>query len=231
MRAQIIYFDERLENHLKFQESLSHKFKASFYNDRDLLLSTISKDQKVDLIVLDDYSENDTFFEFLNDVLMAIDSLQVGVILTSSSNDVQSRIKAYDYGIDDYLKRPLSSSELNARLMNKVRKYREPNALELNIGNLCLNITDQRAKIDGVDKFLTPIEFKILLTLSKNPNRIHSKEALVSSLWAGETYGKSKAIDTHICNLRKKILGFSYSIRAIKGRGISLVESRVELSS
>lgn len=224
MLAKIIYFDEKIENHIKLQEAISDKFKATYYNDRELLISTLSKNQNVDLILIDDYAEKDDFFEFLNDLLIVIDKLQVGVILFSSEDNVEKRVKAFDYGIDDFITRPVSTAELNARLANKINKYRKPSALELKIGNIILNISDQKAFIDGEDKLLTPIEFKVLLTLVRSPNRLHSKESMINSLWPGGAYGKSKSIDTHICNLRKKINGFNFSIKATKGRGISLIE-------
>ncbi|GEM_PF-4108161 len=228
MRAKIIYFDEKIENHIKFQRVISDKFKATYYNDRELLISTLSKNQNVDLILIDDYAREGDFFEFLNDLLIVIDKLQVGVILFSGEDSVENRVKAFEYGIDDFITRPVSTAELNARLENKVRKYRKPSALELKVENLVLNISDQKAYIDGEDKSLTPIEFKVLLTLVRNPNRLHSKESLISSLWPGGAYGKSKSIDTHICNLRKKITEFKYSIKATKGRGISLIREYSE---
>ncbi|WP_372653983.1 winged helix-turn-helix domain-containing protein [Halobacteriovorax sp.] len=230
MRANIIYFDEKIENHIKIQKAISDKFKATYYNDRDLLIKTLSKNQNVDLILIDDYAEKGNFFEFLNDLLIVIDKLQVGVILLSAEDNVENRVKSFDYGIDDFITRPVSTAELNARLENKVKKYRKPSALELKVGNLILNISDQKAYIDGEDKLLTPIEFKVLLTLVRSPNRLHSKDSLINSLWPGGAYGKSKSIDTHICNLRKKINTFNFSIKATKGRGISLIKERPVIS-
>ncbi|PIK16494.1 response regulator transcription factor [Halobacteriovorax sp. JY17] len=226
MQAKIIYFDENIENHLKLKTVLSSNFKTSFFNNREILLDTLVKKNDIDLILLDDCAADGKFFDFLNDLLMIVDRLQVGLVLISSSDIVENRVKAFSYGIDDFVTRPISMNELNARLMNKVQKYSQSTALELKVGNLFLNISDQRAFIQSEDRLLTPIEFKILLTLVRNPERLHTKESLVQSLWVDSRYGKSKSIDTHICNLRRKINGFDYAIKASKGRGISLVKDK-----
>ncbi|ATH08820.1 hypothetical protein BIY24_12950 [Halobacteriovorax marinus] len=228
MEAKIIYFDENIENHLLLQGSIRDQFNVTPINRREVLLGELSKRSDVDLILLDDSDVSGGFFEFLNDVLIAIDKEQVALILISSRDSVENRVKAFDYGVDDFLTRPITANELNARLSNKVEKYKKTSALELEFGNLSISISDQRALIDGRDICLTPIEFKILLTLVRNPDRLHSKDVLVKSLWAGGHYGKSKAIDTHICNLRRKIRGASHTIKSTKGRGIGLTKASVE---
>lgn len=225
MQANIVYFDENITNHLKIKSILSKSFKTSFYNNRETLLESLSKNHEVNLVLIDDAAKDEKFFDFLNSLLIVIDRHQVGLVLISSLDIVENRVKAFDYGVDDFVIRPVSPNELNARLANKVKKYTVATALKLSLGNIVLNVSDQKAYINSEDRQLTPIEFKILLALVRSPDCLHSKEELVEALWIDNKYGKSKSIDTHICNLRRKLKGFDYSIKASKGRGISLVRS------
>lgn len=226
MRPKIVYFDEDIQNHIEMGRLLNEKFNPSFFNCRATFLDNIIKNSDYDLILIDDSSNNT---DFLSDLLILVDRLQVGLVLISSFDNVSKRVEALDYGVDDYLTRPISENELTARLLNKVKKYHRISSPILRIGNLSLQLSDQKAFINGEECFLTPIEYKLLLILARGPDRIYSKESLIDSLWMGNKYGKSKSIDTHICNLRRKIRGFNYSIKARKGRGVGFVKKREDV--
>ena len=80
----------------------------------------------------------------------------------------------------------------------------------------------QEVLVDGKEVILTVREYEILKLLMENPNKIFSRENLLCSIWGYEYYGDERILNTHICNIRKK-LGEEY-IETIRGRGYRLVK-------
>ncbi|MEC7182467.1 MAG: winged helix-turn-helix domain-containing protein [Bdellovibrionota bacterium] len=79
----------------------------------------------------------------------------------------------------------------------------------------------QLAQIDDKKVQLTPIEFKFIQLLAKNPNKIFSRDYITNLLWP-DVHVQNQNIDTHLSNLRKKLKPFSKQIKTIKSRGYIL---------
>ncbi|OUR96360.1 hypothetical protein A9Q84_08370 [Halobacteriovorax marinus] len=224
MKTRLIYFDENTENHDCFNTILKNDFEVSLFSDREKLLKTLSLNNRVDIILIDNHFESGNFFEFLKDIEVTVDRSVVGIVLISSENKVLNRIKAFEFGVDDFLIKPITTAEIIVRLLNKANKHKVSKNNLVKYGNLLIDFSKQRATIGSKLISLTPIEFKILTALVKKPNRIHSKEELCNLFWKDEEKRKCHSIDTHICNLRRKISNFNYSIKASKGKGVSLLK-------
>ena len=113
-------------------------------------------------------------------------------------------------GADDYVTKPFTPMELMARVNSQLRRYRRfMEKLEVRenvhvIGGLEINEDTVEVSIDGKPVKLTPIEYKILLLLAKNPGRVLSAEEIYERVW------QEKAINTdtimvHVRNIREKI--------------------------
>ena len=75
----------------------------------------------------------------------------------------------------------------------------------MQIGSLELDARRHEAKVDGEPKRLTPSEFKLLLLLADEPERVFSRREIMQHLWDSEYVGDQRACDIHISNLRQKI--------------------------
>jgi two-component system phosphate regulon response regulator PhoB len=146
------------------------------------------------------------------------------VIFLSGDGSENSIVKGLSLGADDYITKPVSNSELIARIKNKINsRIPKPDAENqiIKLDGFKLYCEMQVAEIDNTKIQLTPIEFKFIHLLAKNPNKVYSREYVTEYIWPN-TVVQNQNIDTHLSNLRKKLLPFSRYIKTIKSRGYIL---------
>ena len=132
------------------------------------------------------------------------------VIMLSAKSEEVDKITGLNLGADDYVTKPFTPMELMARVNSQLRRYKkfmEKLAPKENlhvIGGLEINEDTVEVSVDGSPVKLTPIAYKILLLLAKNPGRVFSAEEIYERVW------QEKAINTdtimvHVRNIREKI--------------------------
>lgn len=134
---------------------------------------------------------------------------QVPILMLTAKAEEEDRVTGLYLGADDYLVKPFSPKELVARIKAIFRRtqkdFIKANMIEFNSGDLFidLNKMELEKKREKVD--LTPTEFKILVSLAQNPNRVFSREDLIDKVLGIDYEGYDRTIDTHIKNIRQKI--------------------------
>ncbi|MHB8170733.1 MAG: response regulator [Thermincolia bacterium] len=135
---------------------------------------------------------------------------KVPIIMLSAKSQEDDMLTGLDLGADDYITKPFSPRELMGRVRAVLRRYEDNSGviaeiLSFDDGYLVINNTSHEVKANGNLVSLTPNEYKILLTLCKNPNKVYSREELVTLAFGYDYEGQDRAIDTHVKNLRVKI--------------------------
>lgn len=133
------------------------------------------------------------------------------IILSAKSEDID-KITGLNIGADDYICKPFVPMELLARVNAQLRRYerytkhiKEVTQKDvLLIGGIELHKKSKRVIVDGVEKKLTPIEFKILELFMEQPGRVFSCEEIYESVW-NERAIATETVMVHIRNLREKI--------------------------
>ena len=132
------------------------------------------------------------------------------VIMLSAKSEEVDKITGLNIGADDYVTKPFTPMELMARVNSQLRRYRRfleklvPQENVHVIGGLEINEDTVEVTMDGNPVKLTPIEYKILLLLAKNPGRVFSSEEIYERVW-NEKAIATETIMVHIRNLRSKI--------------------------
>lgn len=130
------------------------------------------------------------------------------VIMVTARNEEIDKLLGLELGADDYLTKPFSLREMNARIKAVFRRSKrqgDQNEEVRAFGLLTINLDRREVMIDEKAVDLTPSEYAILTTLSENIGRPYSRLQLLTAT-LGESYaGYERAIDTHVSNLRKKI--------------------------
>ena len=136
------------------------------------------------------------------------------IMLSAKSEDVD-KIMGLNMGADDYVTKPFQPLELLARVNSHLRRYsRYLNMLNQNIeaentnihiiGGIELNEDTKELKVDGESVKVTPIEFKILSLLMRNPGRVFSADEIYERVWQ-ERAINTDTVMVHVRNIREKI--------------------------
>ena len=135
------------------------------------------------------------------------------VIFLSAKSEEVDKIMGLNMGADDYVTKPFTPMELLARVNSQLRRYRrfmeklgdkEENSRIHTIGGLEINEDNVEVTVDGEPVKMTPIEYKILLLLMKNPGRVFSAEEINERVW-NERAINTDTIMVHVRNIREKI--------------------------
>ena len=135
------------------------------------------------------------------------------VIFLSATSEEVDKIMGLNMGADDYVTKPFTPMELLARVNSQLRRYRrfmerlgdkEENSRIHTIGGLEINEDNVEVTVDGEPVKMTPIEYKILLLLMKNPGRVFSAEEIYERVW-NERAINTDTIMVHVRNIREKI--------------------------
>jgi DNA-binding response OmpR family regulator len=128
------------------------------------------------------------------------------VIMVTARTEEIDRVVGLTVGADDYVTKPFSARELAARIAamrRRPRRKADPDVREF--GDLRVDTGAREVTLKGTTLPLTRIEYELLEQLSSAPRRSFSRVQLLDSVWGGEWYGDSHAVDVHMANLRRKL--------------------------
>jgi DNA-binding response OmpR family regulator len=178
-----------------------------------------------DLVVLDLGLPDLDGAELLR-MLRAVSS--VPVIVATARDDEVSVVRALDAGADDYLTKPFSADQLDARIRAVLRRSAGTEApTELCVAGLIINTASREAELDTKPLELTPREFDLLSYLMARPGVVVSKRELLTEVWRLPYGGADKTVDVHLSWLRRKLGETAQNPRflvSVRGVGVKVVD-------
>lgn len=127
------------------------------------------------------------------------------VLVLTARGDVDQRIIGLNTGADDYLGKPFSLKEVQARLNALVRRAGGSPTPLLTHGSVTFDQQTRKAAVNGSEITLSPRETALLELLLLNKNKVLSKEAIESKIYSWDDEVQSNAVEVHIHHLRKKL--------------------------
>ena len=166
----------------------------------------LARESRPDLIVLDL-------------MLPGLDGLQVcrtlrgesdvPIIMLTARTAEQDRLIGLDLGADDYVTKPFSPKELAARVRAVLRRLPEEalqrGPAEITHSELTVSFLTHEASLAGKPLNLTPIEFRLLGVLMREPEKVFSRAELIDKVFGYDFEGFDRTVDVHIRNLRRKL--------------------------
>jgi DNA-binding response OmpR family regulator len=148
------------------------------------------------------------------------------VIVLTARSDETDRVLGLELGADDYVTKPFSPRELVARVRAVLRRgaARGDGEAALTVDGLVIDVASRLVTFAGAVVPLTTLEFDLLHTLARTPQRVFSRDELLDRVW-GRTYdGADRVVDVHISNVRQKLTaaGGSDFVRTVRGVGYAL---------
>lgn len=130
------------------------------------------------------------------------------VIILSARSNEDEKIRALDFGADDYLVKPFSTGELMARVRAQLRRSQK-NAIDgssmIRFGHITIDLVRRVVSCYEKPLHLTPIEYKLLTYLASQPDRVVTHGQLLKSVWGPGHTEDTHYVRVHMGNLRKKI--------------------------
>ena len=150
----------------------------------------------------------------------------VCVLVLTARDAVEDRVLGLDLGADDYLTKPFSVDEFEARVRALLRRS-EHLAARWAMGGLTVDTAAKRVRVHDRPVDVTPREWSLLELFLSRPGRVLSKDQIAESLFTFDEQLSPNAIEVHVSRLRAKIEPAGVSIRTVRGFGY-LLEARDE---
>lgn len=164
-----------------------------------------------DLLILDislpTPKSEDEPFDGIEVLKLVREDFETPVLMLSATSIGAVKVMALTMGADDYLTKPFEPGEFVARVKAILRRTgrSSPSNEELKFGDLRINPDSRLVWKRDVSIDLTAIEFELLITLARRPNRVFTRDQLIDIAWKHSYYGVPKVVDVHIGHIRKKI--------------------------
>ncbi|WP_057884566.1 response regulator transcription factor CtrA [Tsuneonella troitsensis] len=185
-----------------------------------------------DAILLDLHLPDMHGYDVLKKLRVA--KVQTPVLILSGNCEMDSKIRSFGFGADDYVTKPFHREELVARIHAVVRRSKGHSQSLIRTGKLAVNLDAKTVEVDGARVHLTAKEYAIVELLSLRKGSTLTKEMFLNHLYGGMDEPEGKIIDVFICKLRKKLAhasGGENYINTVWGRGYNLRDSEEELKA
>jgi two-component system, OmpR family, response regulator len=218
LRILIVEDDPVLADGL--QESLRGSDYAVDWVADGALADKILKDEVYDLMILDLGLPKLDGFEVLKRLRSRGSKLPV--LILSAREATEDRVRGLDLGADDYMIKPFSLPEMEARVRALLRRGMGATQSLLIHGALAFDSVSRMAAVEGKPLELSGREVSVLEVLLLRVGRVVSKEQLVEHLYSFNEEVGMNAIEVYVHRLRKKIEGAGVTIRTVRGLGYLL---------
>jgi two-component system cell cycle response regulator CtrA len=136
---------------------------------------------------------------------LRVAKVQTPVLILSGISEMDSKVRSFGFGADDYVTKPFHREELVARIHAVVRRSKGHSQSVIRTGKLTVNLDAKTVEVDGARVHLTGKEYAMLELLSLRKGTTLTKEMFLNHLYGGMDEPELKIIDVFICKLRKKL--------------------------
>lgn len=152
------------------------------------------------------------------------------IIVLSAKPGTEAKINALRLGADDFISKPFDNEEVIARVEAQLRRSkvfakRSPDETEIYRHKNCvLDTLGMSVKVNGNSVELTAMEYQLLLTFLRQPDRVFTRNALFALCWGQDYLGADNTVDVHISRIRSKLAAYDSEeyIRTVRGIGYRL---------
>lgn len=141
------------------------------------------------------------------------------LILLTAKDEEMDILEGFEAGCDDYITKPFSTRQLQARIKAHIKRAQPKNELQITLGNIMMDITRYQVLVNQQEVVLTKTEFELLRYLLSHPDYVLSREQILNEIWNFDYDGDTRIVDVHIFKLRSKLNDANWSIESVRGVG------------
>jgi len=182
-----------------------------------------------DLILLDLMLPGADGLEICRYLKKRPETASVPIIMLTARTQEADRVAGLELGADDYITKPFSLRELEARIKAVLRRQQATAAESsartiLAGGQLVIDPEKHEVQVNGQPVELSLAEFKILELLASRPRRVFTRDEILDHLWGQEKVVVTRTVDVHIRHLRQKLGQLASLIQSVRGLGYKFEE-------
>lgn len=185
----------------------------------------LMREMTPDLILLDWMLPGMNGLEFARRLKSDSMTKNIPIIMLTARGDEYDKVRGLEVGADDYVTKPFSPRELNARIKAVLRR-RAPQMTDDPITIQGLTLDPTTHKVVGNDTLITvgPTEFRLLHFFMANAERVHTRSQLLDKVWGDRVFVEDRTVDVHIRRLRNALssTGHENLIQTVRGAGYRL---------
>jgi two-component system phosphate regulon response regulator PhoB len=178
-------------------------------------------DRHPDVILMDWMLPDVSGLELTRQLKRDAGTREIPVIMLTARGQEDDRVAGLEGGADDYVTKPFSSRELQARIRALLRRTAPAEDAVVQVGRLRVDTASHRVTIGADEVQLGPTEYRLLLFFIQNAERVYSRSQILDRVWGGNVYVEERTVDVHIRRLRKALAGHAYDklIQTVRGAG------------
>ena len=182
-------------------------------------------DRQPDAVLMDWMLPDVSGLELTRQLKRDPNTRDIPVIMLTARVHEDDRVAGLNGGADDYMTKPFSVRELEARIKAALRRSIARDEEVLIAADLKLDGASHRVSIGDKEITLGPTEYRLLEFFMRHPDRVYSRSQLLDRIWGGNVYVEERTIDVHIRRLRKAIdyRGYDRLIQTVRGSGYKFV--------
>jgi len=217
----IVEDDPQISNMIQF--AMESKYRITSVVDIEAALNVLSKIE-INLILLDWMLPGLTGIELMRRLKRTKNSKNIPIIMLTAKSEESDKLKGFANGADDFVTKPFSIYELEARIKAVLHRTRATDT-EPKFSSFRLLSEEKKVIIQGEEIKVTKKEFNILEYLYNNKNRVCTRDGIIESCWDNDDV-TDRVIDVNIRRIRKKLkpYGSKVIIDSVRGFGYKLLE-------
>lgn len=216
----IVDADTQVRSEIAFGlRELGHE--VSETSDASSALTAVHR-QRPDLMVCDCTLPGIDGIELLGEVRGSVEFRAMRVLMTAEGGETQDIVSALQSGADDFVRKPLNMPEFLARVNACLRRpAAHAESREVKAGAIRVNTISQRVAINDSFLSLAPREYRLLLFLISNQDRVYSRKQLLLHVWDQNSSVGPRTVDVHIRRLRSLLQPFECDgyLQTVRGSG------------
>ncbi len=172
----------------------------------------ILENKDIDAVLLDLMLPGIDGLEVLRRIRTNPTKRKTPVIMLTAKGEEFDKVLGLEMGADDYIAKPFSVREMQARLKAVLRRVEERGSNDsknevkkISTHGLEIGLETRTVTINGKEIEMSHKEFELLKLLAENPGRVYSRDILLEKIWGYEYIGETRTVDVHIRHIRKKI--------------------------
>lgn len=149
---------------------------------------------------------------------------ELPILMLTARAEESDKVKGLDIGADDYMTKPVSLKELDARVRALIRRSQGLTQQQLlTHGPIIINPENKTVNINGEAVKISGMEYRLLHFFMKNPERLYSRAQLLDCVWGQTVFVEERTVDVHIMRLRKILKNHKVdsALKTIRGSGYS----------